>query len=49
MIPIILRTDHVVLEGNRFFPVEMKILARQIRETLGVKLDTIVLTNCQVN
>ena len=28
LMPVVMRTEHVVLEGNRFFPLEMKIFAR---------------------
>ena len=37
------------LEGNRFFPLEMKIFARQVRECNNLKLETIVLSGCQVS
>ena len=48
LIPVVLRTSHVGLEGNRFFPLEMKIFARQVRECNNLKLETIVLSGCQV-
>ena len=49
LIPVVMRTEHVVLEGNRFFPLEMKIFARQVKDCTALRLDTIVLTGCQVN
>ena len=48
LMPVVLRTEHVVLEGNRFFPLEMKIFARQVRECNARRLDTLVLSGCQV-
>ena len=49
LIPVVMRTEHVVLEGNRFFPLEMKIFARQVKDCTALRLDTIVLTGCQVS
>ena len=77
LMPVVMRTEHVVLEGNRFFPLEMKIFARQeitfqkikrsniavldqilnelsilcrqVKECTALRLDTIVLTGCQVS
>ena len=49
LLPVVLRTSHVGLEGNRFFPLEMKIFARQVRECNNLKLETIVLSGCQVS
>ena len=48
LMPVVLRTERVVLEGNRFFPLEMKIFARQVKECNALRLDTLVLSGCQV-
>ncbi|TRY77862.1 hypothetical protein TCAL_08134 [Tigriopus californicus] len=49
MIPLTIKTEEVTLEGNEFTPLEMKIFARQIREAQTVKLETLNLTNCQLD
>ncbi len=49
LIPLILKTEQVILEGNRFSPLELKIFARQVRESDKTRLDTLILTNCQLD
>lgn len=46
---MILRTEHVILEGNEFTPLELKIFARQVRDSQNVKLDTLVLNSCKLD
>ena len=35
LIPILLKTEHVVLQGNHISPIELKIFSSQIRESKG--------------
>ena len=35
LIPILLKTEHVVLQGNLISPIELKIFSSQIRESKG--------------
>ena len=35
LIPILLKTEHVILQGNLISPIELKIFSSQIRETKG--------------
>lgn len=50
LIPLILRTEQVLLEGNEFSPLELKIFARQVREMQqGYRLETLTLNGCQLD
>lgn len=49
LIPLITRTEFVSLEGNSFSPLELKIFARQLRESQNSKLETLMLNNCQMD
>ena len=35
LIPILLKTEHVILQGNHISPIELKIFSSQIRESKG--------------
>ena len=49
MVTFLIRTEFVSLEGNEFSSLELKIFARQLRESQHVKLETLVLNNCGLN
>ena len=35
LIPIVLKTEHVILQGNQMTPIELKIFSSQMRESKG--------------
>ena len=35
LIPVLLKTEHVILQGNHISPIELKIFSSQIRESKG--------------
>ncbi|XP_040568207.1 uncharacterized protein [Lepeophtheirus salmonis] len=53
LIPLILRTEVVILDGNDLYPLELRIFARHLKEKAGegsnaMKLKTLVLSNCNL-
>ncbi|QQP51112.1 Si:ch211214b163 [Caligus rogercresseyi] len=53
LIPLILKTEVVILDGNDLFPLELRIFARQLKEKVAeakgvMKLQTLVLSNCSL-
>ena len=50
LIPILLKTEHVILQGNRISPIELKIVSSQIRESKGgIVLKTLDISSSNLN
>ncbi|XP_023335724.1 uncharacterized protein LOC111706991 [Eurytemora carolleeae] len=49
LIPIILKTEHVILQGNPISPIELKIFSRQIRDAKKLTLKTLDISSSNLN
>ena len=49
LMPLIMKTETVIMEGNEFSPLELKIFARQVRDSEKLKLETFHLNSCKLN
>ena len=49
LMPLIIKTETVIMEGNEFSPLELKIFARQVRDSEKLKLETFHLNSCKLN
>ena len=45
LMPLILKTETVILDGNELYPLELRIFARQVKECENLRLKNFVLAN----